>query len=113
MPPFHRLVSQLLSLAGASHRPLQPLLRPLAALFAGAAVFAAATGLIAALLIACDAGTSSGVDNPELTVDFVNPAGIALRVNGDLEVYAQDQNPALNPGPLITLKVTNSGFKVL
>ncbi|GEM_PF-1666056 len=122
MPPFHRYVRHPRILQHP-HIPLKSAawyrrfsgspLRPLAALIAGAALCAAYAGLIASLLIGCEGGTSSGVDNPQLTVDFVNPSGMALRITGDLEVYSQDQNPALNPDPLITLKVTNAGFKVL
>ncbi|MDB5106835.1 MAG: hypothetical protein JWP91_4524 [Fibrobacteres bacterium] len=55
-------------------------------------------------------GTSSGVDNPELTVAFTDPSGAALRVTGDLDVYAQDQNPAVDPEPLVTVKIRNSSF---
>jgi hypothetical protein len=47
-------------------------------------------------------GGSSGVDNPEITVAFFDAAGKALRVTGDLNIYAADQNPAVDATPLIT-----------
>jgi hypothetical protein len=75
---------------------------------------------LAALLLAycadnrvADGGSSSGVDNPSLTVGFVNDSGAALLLSGDLEVYAADQNPALDPKPLLTLKIQNSGYTKL
>jgi len=77
-----------------------------------------AAGLLAALLVAptlfvsgCE-GTSSGVDNPgavpELTVDFRDGLGAEMAVSGDLDVFAGDQNPALYPEPLATIKVRNA-----
>lgn len=77
----------------------------------------AAAGLLAALIAApaffmsgCE-GTSSGVDNPEvaqLIVDFRDAQGAAMAVSGDLDVFARDQNPALSPEPLATIKVRNA-----
>lgn len=77
----------------------------------------AAAGLLAALLVApaffmsgCE-GTSSGVDNPgvaQLTVDFRDAQGAEMSVSGDLDVFAVDQNPALYPEPLATIKVRNA-----
>src|SRR3954471_1438916 len=58
------------------------------------------------------AGTSSGVDNPSLTVSFAS-SGTAARVTGDLNVYTADQNPAIDPEPLATIKIKNSAFTVL
>ncbi len=70
--------------------------------------------MLAALFSACGdtqvAGTSSGVDNPSLTVGFRDASGTALRITGDLNVYAVDQNPAVDPQPLVTIKVKNSAF---
>ncbi|MDB5049140.1 MAG: hypothetical protein JWO30_2211 [Fibrobacteres bacterium] len=70
--------------------------------------------LLALLFAACGdtqvAGTSSGVDNPALTVGFRDAGGAALRVTGDLNVYSVDQNPAVDPQPLVTIKVRNSSF---
>lgn len=71
-------------------------------------------GLVCALVSACGdgrvAGTSSGVDNPSLTVGFRDTDGSAMRVTGDLDVYGRDQNPAVDAEPLVTLKVRNSSF---
>jgi hypothetical protein len=58
-------------------------------------------------------GTSSGVDNPSLTVSFRDDAGTAARVTGDLNVYDLDQNPALDPQPLWTVQVRNSALATL
>jgi hypothetical protein len=73
--------------------------------------------ILAALLLAycadnrlSDGGTSSGVDNPSLTVGFLDASGKALRVSGDLDIYTADQNPAVDPEPLVTLKIKNSAF---
>jgi hypothetical protein len=73
--------------------------------------------ILAALLLAfcadnrvADGGSSSGVDNPSLTVGFVDASGTALRVSGDLDIYAADQNPAVDPEPLVTVKIKNSAF---
>src|SRR5690606_11717147 len=72
-------------------------------------VLAASAGL---LLASCGdsrlAGTSSGVDNPQLTVGFRDQDGKAMRVTGDLEVYSRDQNPAIDPRPLWTIQVRNA-----
>jgi hypothetical protein len=77
-------------------------------------------GLPALLALACAAlfhggceGTSSGVDNPSLTVGFRDDAGTAARVTGDLNVYAHDQNPAVDPQPLWTVQVRNSALASL
>lgn len=70
--------------------------------------------LTALLIASCGdtqvAGTSSGVDNPSLTVGFRDASGAALRVTGDLDVYSVDQNPAVDPEPLVTVKVRNASF---
>jgi hypothetical protein len=70
--------------------------------------------LIALLASGCGdtqvAGTSSGVDNPALTVGFTDATGASLRVTGDLNVYAADQNPAVDPQPLWTIQVKNSAI---
>lgn len=58
------------------------------------------------------AGTSSGVDNPALTVSFAS-SGAAARVTGDLSVYAADQNPAVDSKPLVTINVKNSAFTLI
>jgi hypothetical protein len=52
------------------------------------------------------------VDNPSLTVSFA-ASGKAARVTGDLNVYTADQNPAIDPEPLATIKIKNSAFTVL
>lgn len=72
----------------------------------------AMAALAGLLLASCGndrlAGTSSGVDNPQLTVGFRDQAGNAMQVTGDLEVYSRDQNPALDPRPLWTIQVRNT-----
>lgn len=76
--------------------------------------------LLAALglaLLSCSdnqvAGTSSGVDNPALTVGFKDAKGNAARVSGDLDVFAADQNPAVDAEPLATIKVKNSALTLV
>ena len=70
--------------------------------------------LIAFTLFGCGdsrvAGTSSGVDNPQLTLAFRDSSGLALRVSGDINLYSQDQNPAVDPEPLLTLKLKSSAL---
>jgi len=82
----------------------------------GAPAWAATLGALALFAASCSdnqvAGTSSGVDNPSLTVSFAS-SGTAARVTGDLNVYTADQNPAIDPEPLATIKVKNSAFTVL
>ncbi len=72
----------------------------------------AALCALAALAGSCTddkvAGTSSGVDNPALTVSFAAASGGAERITGDLDVYGADQNPALDPEPLATIRIKNS-----
>lgn len=77
-----------------------------------AAVLGALLALSALFQGGCE-GTSSGVDNPGLTVSFRDDAGNPARVSGNLEIYAADQNPALAPQPLRTLRVRNSSFAIL
>lgn len=72
----------------------------------------AVAALAGLLLASCEetrlAGTSSGVDNPQLTVGFRDETGDALQVTGELAVYARDQNPALDPRPLWIIPVRNA-----
>ena len=79
--------------------------------------WAALLGALACCAASCSdnqvAGTSSGVDNPALTVSFTDAGGLAARVTGDLDVYAADQNPAVDPEPLATIKVRNSAFTLV
>jgi hypothetical protein len=56
------------------------------------------------------AGTSSGVDNPQLTVAFIDSNGGMQRVTGTLSLYREDQNPALDIQPLASLKLENTTF---
>lgn len=77
-----------------------------------AAFLAGALALSALIGTGCE-GTSSGVDNPgmgELTVSFRGAEGAAVRVTGELDVFAKDQNPALYPEPLATVRIRNSAF---
>jgi len=62
----------------------------------------------AQLLSGCEDGTSSGVDNPRLTVSFQDSAGLDMQVTGDLNVYGPDQNPTVSPQPLWTIKLNNA-----
>jgi hypothetical protein len=55
-------------------------------------------------------GTSSGVDNPQLTVAFVDTNGVAMQVSGTVSLFGEDQNPAVVSSPLATIRVDNSGF---
>ncbi|MBW8889138.1 MAG: hypothetical protein JF616_15395 [Fibrobacteres bacterium] len=81
-----------------------------------ATAWAAMLGALGLFAASCSdnqvAGTSSGVDNPSLTVSFAS-SGTAARVTGDLNVYTADQNPAIDPEPLATIKIKNSAFTVL
>jgi hypothetical protein len=81
-----------------------------------APAWAAALGALALFAASCSdnqvAGTSSGVDNPALTVSFAS-SGAAARVTGDLSVYAADQNPAIDSKPLVTINVKNSAFTLI
>lgn len=76
--------------------------------------FACAALLAALLIAACGdtqvAGTSSGVDNPSLTVSFRDASGAPVSVTGDLDVYSLEQNPAVDPEPLVTVKIRNATF---
>lgn len=81
-----------------------------------AALLAALLGAPALLPLTGCEGTSSGVDNPgvaEMTVTFRSSDGAAARVSGDLDVYGKDQNPAVHPEPLATVKVQGSSFTTL
>jgi hypothetical protein len=82
------------------------------------ALYAAMGFLAAVLFAACGgeepmAGTTSGVDNPELKVAFVDAGGKALAITGELDVYARDQIPAVDAEPLFSIKVKNSTFTTL
>jgi hypothetical protein len=75
------------------------------------AVVTLTTALALALLAACTqsdkvAGGSSGVDNPEVVVAFVAESGAAVTVTGTVSVYVADQNPAVDPDPLVKKVVT-------
>jgi len=83
--------------------------------------FRAATGLLCAFsLFRCQlgssdkiTGTSSGVDNPELTVAFVDSSGTAMRVSGTLSLYGQDQIPAVDHLPLAQITLDNNASVLL
>ncbi len=51
------------------------------------------------------AGTSTGVDNPSLTVAFADGDGAPQPVSGALEIYLASQNPILDPEPLLAVKL--------
>lgn len=68
-----------------------------------------------AMHIGCTGGTT-GVDNPGLTslpVDFRDQAGGPALVQGSLEIYDRDHNPAVRSEPLLRLEVQNrSGLQL-
>jgi hypothetical protein len=118
MPPFLRIAGILRSRMGLSLKAVNGAkgaqgARPPRGLSSVIATLAALLLAYCADNRVADGGSSSGVDNPSLTVGFVNDSGAALKVSGDLEVYAADQNPALDPKPLLTLKIQNSGYTKL
>ena len=95
--------------------PRLPYIRPTASRLPARLALGAWCALaILAALLGCGsdkvAGTSSGVDNPALTVSFRDADNSAARITGDLDVYSSDQNPALDPEPLVTIKIKNSSF---
>lgn len=76
-------------------------------------------GIMIALFQGCGlfsdsvAGTSSGVDNPQISVAFTDSLGDSTRVTGVLSLYGQDQNPALSSAPIATFRLENSpGIKL-
>lgn len=93
---------------------------PVGAIFPVGAISPAVAhyGVVAAfaslLLSGCSdgrlAGTSSGVDNPKLTLAFTDSDGAATRFTGAVDLYGAQQNPAVDPNPLLTIKVENSSF---
>lgn len=97
-------------------RPPAPIPTPSQGGYAAPAVWTAVP-FLAALALALSgcgdnrvAGTSSGVDNPQLTVAFQDSTGAALRVTGDLNVYGLDQNPTVSPEPLWTIKLYDNAI---
>jgi hypothetical protein len=63
----------------------------------------------AALHTGCMGGTT-GVDNPgvaELPVHFRDAAGDVALVQGTLEIYARDHNPAITSEPLLRIEIAN------
>ncbi len=66
--------------------------------------------LSVSLLLGCS-GNTTGVDNPglsELPVSFHDSNDELALVQGDLEIYGQEQNPAIHPEPLIRIPVQNA-----
>ncbi len=59
------------------------------------------------------AGTSSGVDNPKLTVGFRNEGGATIPLSGSLSLFYQYQNTALDPEPIATININNSSFATI
>ncbi len=107
VPPAFEIMPQIRPIASASRRA-GPLTGPLCA----------AVALLAGLLSDCGknqdtlAGTSSGVDNPAITVSFRDGA-TAASVTGTLDVYSSEQNPAVDPVPLATIPIDNQVSTVL
>lgn len=58
----------------------------------------------------CTPGTSSGVDNPNLTINFQNEAGGPLLLRGTLSVFEGGQNSAVDPDPISRIKVDSASF---
>jgi hypothetical protein len=56
------------------------------------------------------AGTSSGVDNPQIAVAFADSSGASARVSGTLSLYGENQNPALTSAPFATFRLDNSAM---
>ncbi len=59
------------------------------------------------------AGGSSGVDNPEVKVAFVDANGLSASVSGTLSLYLADQNPAVDPVPLLQKQLNADSAAVL
>lgn len=71
--------------------------------------FPAALALAASLLAySCTEGTSSGWDNPSVQVAFVNASGNPQKVSGELQVFADYQDPAVFPFPLARVRVLDA-----
>ncbi len=68
-----------------------------------------ATPLFPLLLTGCNssdvAGTSSGVDNPQIMVAFTSGSGTPSTISGSLSIYQANQNPALDPNPILEKRV--------
>jgi hypothetical protein len=54
------------------------------------------------------AGGSSEVDNPVITVAFIDSLGDPVATTGSVSVYLADQNPTLDPDPLLKKQVQGS-----
>ncbi len=54
------------------------------------------------------AGGSSEVDNPQVLVAFVSPTGTAVTTTGSLGVYLTGQSPALDPDPVVEIKLNGT-----
>lgn len=62
------------------------------------------------ILGACNddvAGSSSGVDNPEIALAFTSSSSAALTTTGSLSIYQSNQNPALDPNPIVQVRLVN------
>ena len=74
---------------------------------------AGALAVLAALMLAAlqgclrneVAGGSSEVDNPQIKVTFVDDAGVPLAFTGSIALFVEDQNPAIEPEPLLEVKL--------
>jgi hypothetical protein len=51
------------------------------------------------------AGGSSGVDNPQVVVALVDTNGAPVAFTGSLSLFLADQNPALDPDPLVEIQL--------
>ncbi len=53
------------------------------------------------------AGGSSGVDNPQIEVAFTSSTGTSVTATGSLSIYSANQNPALDPNPIVQVHLDN------
>jgi hypothetical protein len=61
-------------------------------------------------------GNTTGVDNPgfsEIPISFRDTEGSPTVVQGEIEIYTKDQNPALYPEPVLRVPVQNRSFATL
>jgi hypothetical protein len=72
--------------------------------------------LALALVQTACSGNTTGVDNPgftEIPIHFRDTEGSPTVVQGEIEIYATEQNPALYPDPVLRLPVQNRSFATL
>ena len=87
----------------SGHRFLKPLLKRVV-------MTLSLLSLSAGLLSGCNsqdsvAGTSSGVDNPQIVVAFTSSSGSPKTTSGTISIYSSDQNPAVDPDPILQTRI--------